>query len=140
MRILIAEDNEGDVLLLRESLRSAGLAFESEVASDGERALAMLDQVRDTDAQRLDCMILDMNLVTHSGIEILTRVRETPSLAALSVVILTSSDSPVDRRAVEKLGAAAYIRKAIDLDGVMQVGRQIARVLTHSAHLVSDLV
>jgi CheY-like chemotaxis protein len=132
MRLLIAEDNEGDVLLLRESLKSAGLAFEAEVASDGESALALIEQAAGRNAQPLDGMILDMNLLTHSGIEILNRVRAIPSLAALSVVILTSSDSPADRRDAEELGAAAYIRKAIDLDEVMRIGQQIAGVLTQS--------
>jgi CheY-like chemotaxis protein len=129
-RLLIVEDSEADVFLIREALTAAGVRFESEVASTGEKALALIDRLElNAGGRKFDLMILDLNLTTHSGIEVLRRVRGAASMAELQVVILTSSDSPEDRRIAEALGTDAYLRKPLDLDQFMQIGRQIAGFL-----------
>jgi CheY-like chemotaxis protein len=43
-RILIAEDNDADVFLVRTSLEEAGFVFDLRVASDGEEVLRLVDQ------------------------------------------------------------------------------------------------
>ncbi len=130
MRILIAEDCEADLYLIREALKSAGLQFEAEVASSGEKALAVIDRAATEPHDRPDAMILDLNLTTHGGIEILRRVRAVPELAQMPIAILTSSESPVDRERARKLGANAYLHKSMDLEVFMQTGREIARLFT----------
>lgn len=125
MRLLIAEDNEADVFLIRESLKNAGLDFEADIAPDGEKALALLEQ---SAGEPVRGIILDLNLTTHSGMEILSRLRAIPERAGLGVVILTSSDSPEDRRRAEMLGTQGYFRKPMELDAFMEMGREIAEV------------
>lgn len=123
--ILIAEDNPADVYLIRESLseQTALDGFQVTVASDGEEALDYLLQRGDfADARRPDLIVLDLNLPKVDGIEILQTMRERPELAGIPVVVFTSSDSPVDRKATEQLGADQYITKPTDLDAFMQVG------------------
>ena len=44
-RILLAEDNPGDVLLFREALRGRGFPFEIVVAEDGQKAMSILADV-----------------------------------------------------------------------------------------------
>lgn len=129
MRILIAEDNEADLFLLREALDAAGLKFQAQIASNGERVLAAVDQMAEEAAPKVDAMILDLNLTTHGGIEILKHVRAIPQLAQIPIVVLTSSASPVDRERAERLGANAFFQKSMDLDTFMQLGQQIATLL-----------
>lgn len=129
-RLLIAEDNEADEYLIRNSLSAAGLEFEATVASNGEEALAMI--CHSPDCAGFDGIILDLNLTTHNGLDILRHVRETPALAATRVVILTSSSSPRDQHLAMSLGADGFWHKPMDLFEFMQLGRQIAALLTHA--------
>lgn len=126
MKILIAEDCEADLYLIREALSAAGLQYEAEVASSGEKALAVIDRAAADPYSRPDAMILDLNLTTHGGIDILRRVRSVPELANMPIAILTSSESPVDRERARRLGANAYLHKSMDLEVFMQTGREIA--------------
>lgn len=128
LRILIAEDNETDVILIKEALQQHGWEYQAEVASDGEEAFAFLQRF-DRNSDVLDLVLLDLNLGTHHGSEVLANIRTTPGLVNVPVVVLTSSDSPSDRESVRKLGANLYIRKPMDLDEFLQIGEQIAQVL-----------
>ena len=82
------------MFLIRRALEFAPLDFDFELASNGEEALKIVSRV--TPDGKFDGMILDLNLTTHSGIDILKHVRGTPELAGTPVIILTSSDSPRD--------------------------------------------
>ena len=121
--ILVAEDNPADVYLIREALREHGVDCTLRVASDGNDVLRIIALERsDAEAQRLGLIILDLNLPRHDGIEILQRLRETPELAHVPVVILSSSDSPRDRLVANQLGAARYLRKPSSLDQFLSLG------------------
>ena len=127
LRLLIAEDNEVDVFLLRKSFDEIGLEYEATVATNGEEVLALINA--SPDSSGFDGIILDLNLKTHSGLDILRRIRELPALAATRVVILTSSSSPEDDRRAIALGANALFKKPIDLYESMQLGKRISELI-----------
>lgn len=135
MKILIAEDCEADIYLIGEALIAAGLQFEAEIASSGEKALDLIDRAAAEPLKRPDAMILDLNLTTHGGIDILRHVRSVPALAQMPVAIFTSSESPVDRELARKLGANAYLHKSMDLEIFMQAGREIAQLFSNHQHV-----
>ena len=121
--ILLAEDNPADVYLIREALREHGVDCTLRVASDGKDVLRIISPEQpDAEAQPLGLIILDLNLPRHDGIEILQRLRETPELAHVPVVVLTSSDSPRDRLIANQLGATCYLRKPSSLDQFLSLG------------------
>jgi chemotaxis family two-component system response regulator Rcp1 len=129
LQILIAEDNNADVLLIKEALKEHGLEYRAEVASDGDQAFAFLHRLSAGSEMTPDLILLDLNLRTHHGTEILAKIRNMPELKQVPVVVLTSSDSPKDREQVKKLGANLYIRKPMDLAAFLRIGEQIAAVL-----------
>ena len=121
--ILLAEDNPADVYLIRVGLREHGVDSTLRVASDGKDVLRIISPERlDPEAQPLALIILDLNLPRHDGIEILQRLRETPELAQIPVVVLTSSDSPRDRLMADQLGATCYLNKPSSLDQFLSMG------------------
>ena len=129
-RILLAEDNPGDVLLFREALRSCNLTYELIVAEDGEKALKLLERVAsDGNLAALDLIVLDVNLPRRSGQEVLRWVRATPPLATVPVIILTSSASPDDKTMATRLGADLYVQKSSDLDEIFQIGHTVQDLL-----------
>src|SRR5512140_3465470 len=95
MRILLVEDNPADVYLIEEALRTHGVHYEMKWLRDGEQALALLAEVN---VESPDLVLLDLNLPRVDGKEVLARIRQTPAFATTLVAIMTSSDSPQDRR------------------------------------------
>ncbi len=128
-RILLAEDNPGDVLLLREALANSAIICELMVAEDGQKAIALLQAVA-ADVTRLpDLIILDVNLPKHNGGEVLAHVRGDPAFSLVPVLMLTSSASPADQATASRLGANLYIQKPSDLDAFLGLGKVIASLL-----------
>src|SRR5260370_22510747 len=123
-RILLAEDNPGDVLLFQEALRDRNLRFELAVEGDGQQANAMVGDVI-AGGPRPHLIVLDVNLPKLNGDEVLRQIRLEPGLAGIPVVMLTSSFSPLDRATADGLGASLYLQKASDLDGFYRLGHPI---------------
>jgi chemotaxis family two-component system response regulator Rcp1 len=127
-KILLAEDNPGDVRLFCEALESRALPFELTVAKDGEKAIAVVNDVL-VGGQHLDLIVLDVNLPRQKGDEVLRHVRAQSSLRNIPVIVLTSSAAPADQEAATWLGADLYIRKPSDLEELMKVAKVIEEVL-----------
>ncbi len=130
VRILLAEDNPGDVLLFREALRVCNLTYELVVTEDGEKALRLLENIGTPgNPAPPDLIVLDVNLPRHSGQEVLRWVRGNAALAAVPVIILTSSASPDDKTTAMELGADLYVQKSSDLDEIFQFGHTVQDLL-----------
>jgi len=121
--ILLAEDNPADVYLIREALKEHGVAYEMQVASDGAEVLAIIgSDASGAHAHRLGLIILDLNLPRHDGTEILQLLKETAAWSHVPVVVLTSSDSPRDRKMANQFGATLYLRKPTSLEQFLNLG------------------
>jgi CheY-like chemotaxis protein len=127
LMVLLAEDNPGDVFLIRRALDGQRLFYELTLAKDGEEAINYLGEAA-TGARKIDLFLLDLNLPRHDGAEVLVHLRSHSSLANVPVVLLTSSDSPQDRERCLSLGASRYFQKPSNLTAFMEIG-QIARQL-----------
>jgi CheY-like chemotaxis protein len=130
LTILLAEDNPGDVYLVRRALEKQELRFDLVVAEDGQAALHFLDRIDgDESAACPDLALIDLNLPRATGSRILLRLRQSPRCAPIPVIIVTSSDSPLDHDAASKLGANYYFQKPGDLAGFMELGGVVKRLL-----------
>ena len=126
-RVLLIEDNPADIFLVREAIRCRPLDCDLEVFETYEQAM---EAVQSGELHDIDTILIDLNLRTGSGLEILNAVRASPVLQRVPIAIVTSSDSPRDRDAALQLGADLYIRKPTDLDGFLDdVGSAIARLI-----------
>jgi len=123
VRILLVEDNAGDVFLVRRALEKQGLRHQLTVAHNGEEAMRLLEQAEKGPAtQAPELVLLDLNLPKVDGGQILSHIRHTYAFAATPVIIITSSDSPADRDRALSLGANVYFRKPTDLSSFMRLG------------------
>ncbi len=128
-RILLAEDNPGDVLLFREALKTRNLRAEIHLAEDGQKAIDLITGKLSGDSLQPDLIVLDVNLPKHTGSEVLQQIRCQEALARVPVIMLTSSSSPSDRERAKWLGADLYLQKPSDLDGLLEVARIIEEKL-----------
>jgi chemotaxis family two-component system response regulator Rcp1 len=126
IEVLLVEDNPGDVRLTREALKEGKVHNNLSVVPDGVEALAFLRREgRYADAPRPDVILLDLNLPRKDGREVLEDVKADPSLRAIPVVILTSSEAERDIARAYALHANCYITKPVDLDQFITVVKSI---------------
>lgn len=125
-RILLAEDNPGDVLLFREALKSCDFPFELVVVQDGQEAIDVLGV---SNIRGLDLIVLDVNLPRRSGAEVLQRIRREPALSNLPVVMLSSTCGVADQKKAGELGATLCLEKPATLDQLLQTAKHIEGLL-----------
>ena len=79
-RILLVEDDPGDVLITRESLADAPVACDLAVVDDGAMALDYLHKRGEfSEAQTPHLVLLDLNLPKVSGHEVLAELKADPA-------------------------------------------------------------
>jgi chemotaxis family two-component system response regulator Rcp1 len=130
VRILLAEDNPGDILLVRRALDKHHIRHELHVLQDGAQALDFLAHMgQPGEVACPDVMLLDLNLPKVDGFQILVELRNHPKCAHTPVIVVTSSDAPEDRARMAELGIAGFFAKPIDLDAFMQLGAVVREVV-----------
>jgi len=105
--LLIVDDNEMNRDLMSLQLRRNG--FNPSTASGGKEALEMIAR------NQYDVILLDIMMPVMSGIEVLTKIRETHSILKLPVIMVTADDA--QERIVECLqhGANDYLVKPLHM-------------------------
>lgn len=130
LQVLLAEDNPGDVFLVREALREHQLEYKLKVITDAAEAERYLEMVGHAlDAPCPDIFLLDLNLPKGDGHEILTSFRAHPLCSNVPVVVVTSSDAPADRTRAQLSGATEYFRKPSDLTEFLRLGAVVSRLV-----------
>lgn len=131
--ILLAEDSQADVELIREALLEHGIPCSLKVISDGTRAIEFLNKI-DTDpkAPALDLLLLDMRLPGSDGDEVLSRLRATERYAQTPVIMMTGLSSASHKEGAVQHNATTYFEKPSTLEEFMRIGAIIRRVLEQS--------
>ena len=130
-KIFLAEDNPGDVFLVRRALDFYRIEYDLSLAKNGEEAIALVRKAEDGEFV-IDLMLVDLNLPRYDGGQVVAAARSGKMLGKTPIIILTSSDSPHDRWRLSELGANLYFRKPADLNSFMQVGKLVQEVIAQS--------
>jgi DNA-binding response OmpR family regulator len=109
-RVLIADDSETILLLMRTRLEMEG--YEVETASDGQEVMEVLQRPRPEGGP--DLLLLDAMMPRKSGIDALRELRaegvDTPAL------IVSAHQDEMDAGAPNDLDVSGYVTKPIDFD------------------------
>lgn len=126
IRILLVEDNPGDVRLTREALKEAKVNNQLFVVEDGVEAMAFLrNDGGYADAPRPDLILLDLNLPKKDGREVLEEIKQDLELKRIPVVVLTTSRAEEDILKSYNLHANCYVTKPVDLDQFINIVKSI---------------
>jgi CheY-like chemotaxis protein len=113
--ILLVEDNEDDVFLMRRALRGAHFANPLYVVEDGQEAenyLSGVGKYADREEYPMPAIVfLDLKLPYISGHDVLAWIRRQKDLESLVVTVLTSSNEASDLSRCYALGANSYLVK-----------------------------
>ena len=126
IKILLVEDNLGDVRLTLEAFEEGKVCNEISVVNNGVEAMSFLHgEDKYADAPRPDLILLDLNLPKKDGYEVLAEIKQDSSLKRIPVVILTTSKAERDILETYYLHANCYITKPVDLEQFMTVVKSI---------------
>jgi CheY-like chemotaxis protein len=118
--ILVAEDNENDVLMLRRAFLHLSVTAPIQYVENGEEVIAYLDgsgKFANRDEYPLpDVLLLDLKMPRKNGFDVLAWWRERKDLAAVRVVVLTTSEEIRDVNEAYRLGAASFLVKPLNFD------------------------
>jgi two-component system response regulator len=130
LHIFLAEDNEGDIVLVREALRHHRIEHELTVARDGAEAVRLLESIGEsTEIPCPDLILLDLNLPKFTGHQVMEVLKDLEDCQQIPVIVFTSSSRPSDRTYAEALGFARYFHKPSSLSEYRTLGAAVLEVI-----------
>jgi len=134
--ILLVEDNEGDIVLIKDAFDDAKILITISVVRDGQQALDFLYKRNEfKQAASPDLVVLDVNLPKINGHEVLKTIKNDPLLCLIPIVMLTTSSSPSDINNSYRNHANCYITKPVDVDDFIKVVLSIESFWLNMAQL-----
>jgi len=124
--IIFADDDADDLELITGFFKQYNRNINVLEFKDGKEVLKFLDDFAlNADAPLL--IVLDINMPLLNGKDVLRKIKEMPPLAAVPVVLFTTSSSPLDKEFAKKYNAG-FITKPLD---VAQMGIITALFIDH---------
>jgi CheY-like chemotaxis protein len=116
--ILIVDDDDDHVFVVRRAIERASLPVEIVVAADGEEALFLLGlktgESETKSPVTAAAVLLDLRLPGVTGLEVLRRMRGDERTRLVPVIVVSSSNRPEDVALSYDLGANSYVVKRFD--------------------------
>ena len=123
-RILVADDDEDDRLLLEAAFSERGLKEKIEFVRDGLELVGYLERIRERDAMDEHFprfILLDLNMPKKDGKEVLRFLKEHPVYRKIPVIVFTTTKNDQDIRQCYELGANTYVVKPASFDALLSV-------------------
>ena len=109
LRIVLVEDDEWDIDLMRYSLKQRNIPFELEVYNHGIAASRFFEHTHSIP----DIIVLDVNLPGIAGTDLLKQIKKNALLHNIPVLILTTADNPEYKELALREGASKFITKVV---------------------------
>jgi CheY-like chemotaxis protein len=126
---LLVEDSENDAILIRRAFHKGNIINPLQVVSSGDQAIAYLSGegvfANRAEYPLPDLVLLDLKLPGIDGFEVLRWIRQQPTLKALRVVVLTSSDRIQDVNLAYQLGANSFLVKPVDFERFVEISQAL---------------
>lgn len=115
--LLLVEDSRADAHMAMRVLYRRNIVERIEWVQDGRAALDYLfleGRYSEREPGNPRLIVLDVNMPGLNGLQVLDRIRTHPLTRAVPIVMLTTSELPVDLRMGYDRGANSYVVKPID--------------------------
>jgi len=127
--ILLGEDREDDVVIIRRAFLQSRILNPLFVVKDGEEVISYLSgkgkYSNRAEFPLPELLLLDLKMPKLDGFEVLRWVRQNPGLQALRVVVLTSSEEISDVNRAYQLGANSFLVKPVNFDRLIEISQAI---------------
>src|SRR5579859_31510 len=138
--ILMVEDHENDVILMKLALQRAGVNYPVYSVPGGLEAIAYLSgdpPYQDRTRYPLPALLfLDLRLPRMDGFEVLRWIRQRPEFEKLPVVMMSGSSEIRDAATAYQLGATLFMLKSVDFANPAELCRTVDRLVPGEQTLV----
>ena len=136
LQILLCEDNEADIMLVRYALSTHQIEHELHLVTDGDQAIEFVNNMgKPSRPPCPDIFLLDLNLPKADGIEVLRECRRQSQSSQTPVIVMSSSVILREKATLEALGVSYYFRKPSDFEDFMKLGPIVLEILTNAHHV-----
>jgi two-component system response regulator len=128
--ILLVDDSENDVRLIRAALADAHIGNNIIVAEDGEEAIDFLykrGKFTDYTGDLPVFILLDIKMPLMDGIEVLKIIRKDAAFNMIPVIMLTSSRDTHDLEECYASGANSFVVKPVNMNDFMKVIKEMGQ-------------
>jgi len=129
--VLVADDDENDVLFLRRAFQKAGLSHTIIHARNGQEAISWLTSIGAARLWLPDLLLLDLKMPLVDGFDVLGWLRVISSSLqqwgprSVPVVVLSTSCLPQDKEKAKDLGAHDYLVKPVNSDEWITIAKSL---------------
>ena len=118
--VLLAEDNEHDIVTIKRAWKKNHIANPLHVVKDGQECLDYIYRrggyAEAGAAPRPGILLLDIKMPKMDGLAVLEHIRNDKAISQLPIIILTTSKAEQDRLASYERGATAFITKPVGFE------------------------
>ena len=133
VHILIADDDMGHVNLIQKNLRRWGITNPIIHFKDGQEVLDFLFKLQKSNPSPKEnnsyLLLLDIRMPKIDGMEVLRRVKMDPELKKIPIIMLSTTDDPLDIGRCHYFGCSTYSIKPVQYDKFVEAIRILALFL-----------
>lgn len=111
LRVLLVDDSPTDQFLAQEAFSEQKFEVDLTLCDSGQEAL---DYMHRHHGHLPDVVLLDINMPGMTGFEVLVKIKESPELTHIPVIMLTTSQAATDIETAYTLQASSYLIKSPD--------------------------
>ena len=126
--IFLVEDDEGHASLLKRNFKRSGIVYQLKHLADGKEALAYVDQLPPQDLSRL-IVILDLNLPTISGFDVLKELKSSLKTHYIPVFILSTTSNKEEITKCYALGCNIFLTKPVEYEDLSEAISNLGKLM-----------
>lgn len=131
-RVLVVDDNPGDLLLLQEAVRSIHAPISLTTCPDGREALRILGQRSD-----FDLILSDLNMPGVNGVDLVHQLQQVEELRQIPIVMMSSSERAKLPKQLDGAITVPYFTKATTWDEFLGLARELVEAVTSKSSAAS---
>jgi len=120
--IYLVDDDQDDRFFIREAIQDSGAEVRITEVENGFDLLSMMKDVIDPEAS---VIIIDMNMPKMNGLETVAAIRTDNRLAAMPIIMLSTSSNPTLIRTAYLTGVTSFVTKPSSFDEFAELARAI---------------
>lgn len=120
--IYLVDDDQDDRFFIREAIQDSGMNVRITEVENGFDLLTLMKEVIDPESS---IIIIDMNMPKMNGLETVAAIRTDNRLAAMPIVMLSTSSNPALIQTAYLSGVTSFVTKPSTFDEFAQLAREI---------------
>jgi CheY-like chemotaxis protein len=133
VKIVLTEDDKGHATLIKKNLKRAGIKNEIIHFTNGQDSLDYFFKKGDGLKRKSGTphlLLLDIKMPGINGLEVLSQLEKDSELQKMPIIMITTTDNPIEIERCHKIGCNSYITKPVDYGKFVEAIKQLGIYLS----------